>query len=352
LIVGHHNLSHTNCVTLFICMSIFLFLVLVCVVQLEQIWAVRLFLNNDNFDACEIDLLSTDEPVTVFERLFSALIDPEIGGKHFRMFGEEVCFPANETLIVETVLELGTRVIKEYNIVTHPFSVGYHFKLFMRRLYKGLPIENEMGIIFGKFPTDKNIMGHNYVNIYHQYLQPYRDSAIRYLELGSLGGASLYAFREYFPFAEVLVGVDRNQVQLNEFDDKKLYTEVGDQTNKTFLQDLSSRLGPFDIMIDDCSHIAELTIKSFEILFPLLKDDGLYIIEDMSWSLNREALDYFFNLSRSLYRDRSSYGGDDITDPWKSAHKVSDPIEYSVDEVIFASSVVIIKKKIKHHWIV
>jgi cephalosporin hydroxylase len=39
-----------------------------------------------------------------------------------------------------------------------------------------------------------------------------------------------------------------------------------------------------DIVIDDCSHQYEFTKKTFEIVFPLLKPGGRYIIEDWGWA--------------------------------------------------------------------
>ena len=42
--------------------------------------------------------------------------------------------------------------------------------------------------------------------------------------------------------------------------------------------------GPFDIVIDDGSHIPKHVIASFNILFPKLADDGLYVIEDVQTS--------------------------------------------------------------------
>jgi predicted O-methyltransferase YrrM len=38
-----------------------------------------------------------------------------------------------------------------------------------------------------------------------------------------------------------------------------------------------------DLVIDDASHHLEPTRASFEALFPLLRDDGLFVIEDWSW---------------------------------------------------------------------
>jgi SAM-dependent methyltransferase len=41
--------------------------------------------------------------------------------------------------------------------------------------------------------------------------------------------------------------------------------------------------GHLDLVIDDASHLYEPTKKSFEVLFPLLRPGGVYIIEDWSW---------------------------------------------------------------------
>ena len=44
--------------------------------------------------------------------------------------------------------------------------------------------------------------------------------------------------------------------------------------------DLGGRL---DLVVDDASHIYELSRRSFEILFPRLSPGGTYIIEDWAW---------------------------------------------------------------------
>lgn len=44
-------------------------------------------------------------------------------------------------------------------------------------------------------------------------------------------------------------------------------------------------LDPLDWVIDDCSHQLEPTRESFEILFPLLRPGGWYVIEDWAWDL-------------------------------------------------------------------
>jgi hypothetical protein len=41
---------------------------------------------------------------------------------------------------------------------------------------------------------------------------------------------------------------------------------------------------PIDLVIDDASHHYDLSRKSFEIIFPRLREGGLYIIEDWQWA--------------------------------------------------------------------
>jgi len=60
-----------------------------------------------------------------------------------------------------------------------------------------------------------------------------------------------------------------------------------DQADKTELLNIarSNALEPLDLVIDDGSHDYLRTKASFESLFPLLREGGLYIVEDWSWDL-------------------------------------------------------------------
>jgi len=45
----------------------------------------------------------------------------------------------------------------------------------------------------------------------------------------------------------------------------------------------ADNLAPLDLVIDDASHEYDLTMRSFNALFPLLRPGGHYIIEDWNW---------------------------------------------------------------------
>jgi hypothetical protein len=125
---------------------------------------------------------------------------------------------------------------------------------------------------------------HWYAAHYARHFQHLRRKRITLLEIGiggyenpQDGGGSLRMWRRYFPYAQI-VGLD--------FFDKSPHAEKririyrGDQSDEKILQKIVSEAGRPDIIIDDGSHINRHVIKSFEVLFPLLADDGIYVVED------------------------------------------------------------------------
>src|SRR5882757_9979464 len=58
----------------------------------------------------------------------------------------------------------------------------------------------------------------------------------------------------------------------------------GSQVDKEFLRNVIKKIGNPDIIIDDGSHVNEHMIDTFKILFPLLKDGGVYVVEDTQTS--------------------------------------------------------------------
>jgi hypothetical protein len=85
----------------------------------------------------------------------------------------------------------------------------------------------------------------------------------------------------YFPRAQV-VGVD---IQDKSFvDEDRIVSFQGSQTDRRLLRRIVHRFGAPTIVIDDGSHRPPHVIKSFQILFPMLEDGGLYVIEDVQTS--------------------------------------------------------------------
>lgn len=215
------------------------------------------------------------------------------------------------------------------------------------------PRENPMTEIFDKYDTDKNSRFHNYTTYYHGYLEPYtRLPGLRYLEIGVFGGQSLRAFREYFPMADRIVGIDIDLGTARHANaSSSVYVEIGDQSDVDFLREVSAKHGGFDVVLDDGSHEERDIVTSFQTLFPLLNDGGLYIVEDAICI--RDSMTYFLELPRHLNKwryDQSEGIRDHCVDPAKIQITVMDPIERSVGDIVFTNSAILVYKREKAHW--
>src|SRR6266576_2681883 len=135
-----------------------------------------------------------------------------------------------------------------------------------------------------EYDTDKAEHPH-YVRSYEEYFRPLLDQDIRLLELGIFKGGSLLLWRDYFERG-LIVGLDVQPVKLED-PTGRIRIYQGKQQDKKLLDQIALETAPdgFDVIIDDCSHIGELTRLSFWHLFDNhLKPGGLYVIEDWSAS--------------------------------------------------------------------
>jgi hypothetical protein len=130
-----------------------------------------------------------------------------------------------------------------------------------------------------KHGTDKASSSHDYLNFYELFLAPLRDKELTILEIGVLNGASLRMWEEYFPRARV-IGADIVPTS-KQFEKGRVTIEVVDQSNIEELTWLSFKHGPFDIIVEDGSHMWDHQITSLRTLFPFVKRDGVYIVEDL-----------------------------------------------------------------------
>jgi hypothetical protein len=138
------------------------------------------------------------------------------------------------------------------------------------------------------YRTDKSSPYHNYLNTYEKYFKEFRDQAIHVWELGigdinsaNREGESGLMWRDYFSNGLISI-FDNDPAKVERFNVMKdgIYSYLRDQTDEEGFEKLARANSHPTIIIDDASHIQSNTIKSFEILFPLLQSGGLYCIED------------------------------------------------------------------------
>ena len=139
---------------------------------------------------------------------------------------------------------------------------------------------------------------HHYFDIYERHFSKFRDRPIVFLEIGVQNGGSYLMWKKYFNVDSQFYGIDIDPRCLN-FEENKFKIFIGSQSNKFFLESVLSQIPDIDIIIDDGGHTMEQQIVSFEVLYPKLKNGGIYLVEDTHTS-------YFLSHGGG-YRRRSTF---------------------------------------------
>ena len=146
------------------------------------------------------------------------------------------------------------------------------------------------------FGSDKGTLGrypHRYSGLYDLLFYPLREQPITLVEMGLARGGpeaggpvdrqvvspSVRMWADYFPLAQI-VGFDISDFSHMRMD--RFHFVRGDSGSRGDLMRLAAAAQP-DIVIDDASHASYHQQLAFDVMFPVLKPGGLYIIEDLHW---------------------------------------------------------------------
>jgi hypothetical protein len=140
-------------------------------------------------------------------------------------------------------------------------------------------IMDELANFYG---TDKGSVIHDYCRKYEKYIKFKREDKFKIFEIGIAGGESLRMWRDYYYNSDIL-GIDILP-ECKQYKENRISIEIGDQTDDIFLYNICKKYGPFDMIIDDGSHINSDVIYTFQYLFQHIRSGGIYIVEDASTS--------------------------------------------------------------------
>jgi len=135
--------------------------------------------------------------------------------------------------------------------------------------------------LFEIFKTNNDKPIHKWVHyfeVYERHLEKYRDTSVNVLEIGVQGGGSLQMWKKYFGPNSKILGIDIDPTY--KYQEDQISVEIGNQSDEEFLKRIVLEYGPFDVIIDDGSHIQSDVLNSFFFLYPTLNRGGTYIIED------------------------------------------------------------------------
>jgi hypothetical protein len=198
----------------------------------------------------------------------------------------------------------------------------------------------------------------SYLTYYDRLFDPIKDQPIRILEVGIQNGGSLETWSRYFKNAEAILGCDIDEkCGALTFEDPRIDVIVGNANSDITFKKIAAR-GPFDVIIDDGSHLSEDILVGFLNYFPHIRPGGIYVIEDTHAIYQRDLT--------SIHNSKSALGFfKDLTDivSYQFWHKDKSIVlhlgaylsvelpgflsEGWVDTVEFRNSIITIKKSLK-----
>jgi SAM-dependent methyltransferase len=183
----------------------------------------------------------------------------------------------------------------------------------------------------------------HYFDIYERYLSRFRNREIAILEIGVSQGGSLQMWKEYFGGKAEIFGIDIDP-RCKQFEEENIQVFIGSQSDRKFLREVKTLIPRLDILIDDGGHTMKQQIVSFEELFGHVKEDGIYLCEDLhtSYKLNwgggyrrrRTFIEYSKNFIDYLHAHHSEQN-----------HLKANTFTYAVNAIHYYDSVLVIEKK-------
>jgi hypothetical protein len=186
----------------------------------------------------------------------------------------------------------------------------------------------------------------HYFEVYDRHFNRYRNQEVVILEIGVSQGGSLQMWKNYFGEKAKIIGIDIDP-RCKSLEEENITIFIGSQSDRKFLRSVKEQIPKVDLLIDDGGHTMVQQIVSYEELFSHIKDDGVYLCEDLHTSYwtsygggykrRGTFIEYSKNFIDSLNAYHSSqkkYFGIKVNEFTKS-----------VDSIHYYDSIVVIEKK-------
>lgn len=153
----------------------------------------------------------------------------------------------------------------------------------LKKVINKLVTKNNRMEFYGKKHNTDKVTHHRYHESFEMFIGQFYYSTGAMIEIGVDRGSSLAMWLELFKRANIY-GVDRDM----SFKGDRHEVFKVDQSKKNELEEFKNEMKKKGDVIffinDDGSHIPEHQLLTFNVLFPLLRNDGIYIIEDVETS--------------------------------------------------------------------
>jgi 23S rRNA U2552 (ribose-2'-O)-methylase RlmE/FtsJ len=120
----------------------------------------------------------------------------------------------------------------------------------------------------------------HYFPIYERHFKDFVYKPVTFIEIGCGVGGSLQMWKRYFGPHARIVGIDVNPA-CKTFEEDQIEVRIGDQSDEKLLESLIDEFGTPDIVLDDGSHMMSHIVASFQVLYPRMAKNGIYMVEDL-----------------------------------------------------------------------
>ncbi|NJL73835.1 MAG: class I SAM-dependent methyltransferase [Saprospiraceae bacterium] len=185
----------------------------------------------------------------------------------------------------------------------------------------------------------------HYFDVYDRHFSRFRGQPITIMEIGVAQGGSLRMWKHYFGDQAKIYGVDLNP-NCKQFEEENVQIIIGSQSDRNFLRQLKKEVPKLDILIDDGGHTMIQQIVTFEELFDHVKEDGVYLCEDLHTSYE---LRFGGGHKRQGTYIEYTKNFIDYINAWHSEQQSLQVTDFtkSVDSVHYYSGMIAIEKKTK-----
>lgn len=139
-------------------------------------------------------------------------------------------------------------------------------------------MKNDIYNFFVQSPY-KSIKHNTYFDSYDHFLSRYRNQNITFVEIGVLGGGSLFMWRNYFGPKARIIGIDLNP-NAKKWEEHGFEIYIGNQSDIKFWEEFIKEVGLIDVVLDDGGHTYEQQIITTECLLTSINDGGIILVED------------------------------------------------------------------------
>ena len=149
-----------------------------------------------------------------------------------------------------------------------------------------------------------------YFSAYDEIFTKYIDKEIIFVEVGVLGGGSLFMWRNFFGKKARIIGIDMNP-EVKKWEKNGFEIFIGDQSDPNFWKNFYKNVGKIDILLDDGGHTYVQQIITSEFALDNIKNGGVLVVEDIHTSYMKEfgdpSIKFTNYLSKSIDKINSRF---------------------------------------------